>query len=101
MATANGVENLKPKVFHNKQLSMTRSMYFNPSGPGDYSLPPLIGRKNVESKKKNVPSFGFGTKHGSQSVVSKDHLVVRHSFKIGLLWHTVSRNYLQSKNVIN
>lgn len=58
-------------------LNQSRSMYFNPSGPGDYTLPNLVGQNNVDSMKKNQPKFGFGKKQNNKSVVSKDHLVVR------------------------
>jgi hypothetical protein len=38
-------------------FNKTKSAYLNPSGPGDYNLPPLLGVKSPEGKNKSNPSY--------------------------------------------
>lgn len=42
-----------------KSLQRATSTYLNTTGPGDYSLPKLIGSKEADSRRPNVPQFSM------------------------------------------
>jgi hypothetical protein len=67
----------KPSIDYSTQRdqsSLSKS-YLNTTGPGDYDLPPLIGNKNHDSLKTNVPAYSFPTK-SNKSIISKEHVQV-------------------------
>ena len=53
-----------------RKISMLK-VYNNPTGPGDYDNTPSLGRKGINSLRRNQPSYSFGTEPGLIQVKGK------------------------------
>lgn len=43
-------------------------------GPGDYTLPDLVGKKKAEGRQLNEPNYSFGHKLNTKAVPSSQHV---------------------------
>eukprot|EP00347_Sterkiella_histriomuscorum_P019372 403341879 len=65
-----GIDNEKSLNRDSSQKSSLQQ-YYNPTSPGDYNLPNLIGRE-TQSKSK-APAYSFGSKYSIKQVISSQH----------------------------